>query len=92
MTRREAPRSWASVRASWDSSGRDLSPAQTVEDGRISRTEVEALAYESRESINASQAAEILGVNKSRVGQLADAGLLPFEGALTGADGTGGVR
>ena len=46
---------------------------------RISRAEVEALAVESREWINARQAAEILGVVKSRVGQLADAGLLPFE-------------
>lgn len=51
---------------------------------RLSRKEVEALATERREWISARQAAEILGVHKSRVGQLADAGLLPFE---RGSDG-----
>lgn len=46
---------------------------------RYSRTQIEALAAEAADWIDTTQAADILGVNRSRVGQLVDAGLLPCE-------------
>ena len=46
---------------------------------RLSRREVESLATQRSEWLNARQVADILGVNKSRVGQLADKGFLPYE-------------
>lgn len=51
---------------------------------RLSRAEVEAWATESEEWINARQAAEILGVCKARVGQLADKGFLPYDRGTNG--------
>lgn len=46
---------------------------------RHSRREVEGLAAQRSEWLNAGQAADILSVHNSRVGQLADKGFLPYE-------------